>query len=243
MKVNHIYYYYNLWFLYYGTGVFIRHRGSCPIWDGIGHAGLYWLLLHRKTGYPRRAQSWNTQSCPWTLSSAPGYLWRVRHPNKGFQSTTSTFNDPLLSIDSRVWCPKWALFFDHGIQTHQGRERALEMVQSLECFGADAHHQFATAQIGCYLCQLCQPWHAQRHMLVLDSYQTRYEFFHNNYFSFWLVATCRYCYTSGEQQHTPATARRGSKWTWGWRWGGWGQRGWHWWTGSWVLCKLSKDCV
>ena len=144
MKVNHIYYYYNLWFLYCGTGVFIRHWGSCPRRDGIGHAGLYWLLLHRKMGYPQHAQSWNTQSCPWTLSSAPEYFWRVRHLNKGFQSTTSTFNDPLHSIDSHVWCPKQALFFDHRIQTHQSRERALETVQLLECFGADANHQFAT---------------------------------------------------------------------------------------------------
>ena len=28
-------------------------------------------------------------------------------------------------------------------------------------------------------------------MLVLDSHQTRYKCFHKNYFSFWLVATCR----------------------------------------------------
>ena len=94
MKVNHIYYYYNLWFLYCSTDVFICHWGSCPRRDGIGHAGLYWLLLHHKMGYPWHAQSWNTQSCPWMLSLAPGYLWRVQHLNKGFQSTMSTFDEP-----------------------------------------------------------------------------------------------------------------------------------------------------
>ena len=144
MKVNHIYiYYYNLWFLYCSTGVFICHWGSCPRRDGIGHAGLYWLCYITRQEI-HDTQSWNTQSSPWMLSLALAYLWRVQHLNKGFQSTMSTFDDLLCSIDPCIWCPKWALFFNHGIQTHQGCKRALEKVQLLECFGADAHHQFAT---------------------------------------------------------------------------------------------------
>ena len=65
-------YYYNLWFLYCGTGVFICHWGSYPRRDGIDHGGLYWLLLHHKTRDPWHAQYWNTQSSPWMLSLALG---------------------------------------------------------------------------------------------------------------------------------------------------------------------------
>ena len=212
----YIYHYYNLWFLYLGAGVFTCYWGSCPWGDGIGHAGLHWLLLHCETGYSRHAQPQGTQHNTWTLSSAPWYFRRVWHLNKGLQSTTSTFNDPLHPIDPHIRCPKWSLFFDYGIKTHQGSERALETIQSLGCLGANAYHQFTTWLTGCYLCWLRQMWHAWRNMLVMDPYQTGYDFLNNNNFSL-LIADCRNCYTNGKQQHIPTTASCGPKWTW-WQW-------------------------
>ena len=87
-------------------------------------------------------------------------------------------------------------------------------------------------------------WHARRNMLVMDPYQTGYDFLNNNNFSL-LIADCRNCYTNGKQQHIPTTASCGPKWAWWqwWQWQQWWQQwGWCWWTGSGVSRKFSKDC-
>ena len=129
--------------------------GTCasPNWSP-DLASLYEELRHERTSHDNASRGVTLWHDHWmdhrdlgghveTFSPLPFNISGHRSSPWHF-FTVTTLSDSLLDAHLTVRCPEQPVFLNHGIQTHQGGERALVMVQPVPHPTSDAHYYPAT---------------------------------------------------------------------------------------------------
>ena len=128
-------------------GISPCHSRLYSWWNVKGVTSLPWLLLYHSvwgTWYPELKGSGRRS---WLFPQTPQNILNDWCLSQWLQSTSFPCSCSLSPSHSSIWCFKWALLIYNWIKTHQGHERALALIKSLECTKSNAHYKLLSWQI------------------------------------------------------------------------------------------------
>ena len=121
-------------------GFFTCNCWPCSFQNGEGHSSIPWLLLHCSKRCTWRNHTQQPSECSREISQLSYNISGMWGSPTGVFIATSACNGSLFLNDSFIWCPKWPVFINHWVETHQGSQGALEAIEPLWGDHADDGH-------------------------------------------------------------------------------------------------------
>ena len=122
-------------------GISPCHPRLCSWRNGDGATSLPRLLLYcsaRRTWHPESKGSGRRS---WSFPQTPPNISNDQCSSRWLQSTSLPCGCTLSLPHLSIWSPQWTLLVYHWIEAHQGCERALVLIKSLERAQTNAHYK------------------------------------------------------------------------------------------------------